>query len=203
METISEIKDASKPYVINFNGFLACLMYSEAHTDFRSAILNNWNSLHEFSGKYVLLLTADVPKVKERKPRRRSMIKGNSIGYLTTFAGFSPHQTDSFNSEAREYFGVRRADMPCIVFFDDLDEPSTLSYSFRNSNDLIGDFFNIFDDCESAWSLPAAADLKNLPDYRRRKMIELESLLNRRRFLRLASRLTKNPSFSGILKIFG
>ena len=205
MESIRKISDVFKEDAIAFHGLLACLLYSTVHKEFQEFVTENWTALNQFSGPSTLILVADAQKSKSRFARaRKPEIPDGATGMLTSFGDFQIGKTDVVNADIVNKFGLKRKDMPLILFFDGSDKLDTLIYSFRGFDNTIDQFMGLFDDCESVWSEPTTNDLDDLSDYRSRKMIQLQPLLNRRKFLRFVSKAAKNPATGwllGMLKI--
>jgi hypothetical protein len=198
--TINKIGDVSNESIRSFKGFLACLLYSTAHKEFANLIEQHWDALHEFSGRPILVLVAAAPATRRRSSNSTgASIPSGAAQYMTIMPNFEPIGTNAANAEMVEHFGIKRASMPCIVFFDQINNATSLSYSFRDFEDLPSRFMEIFDDCHSVWKPPSSDEDVNLPEYRRRKMVELGPLLRRRKFLKAISLGSKNPSIAAIL----
>ncbi|MDR3500904.1 MAG: hypothetical protein P4L72_16950 [Parvibaculum sp.] len=211
MHTINRIEDVSADVVSGYNGFLTCLLYTTAHTEFRKMIMQQWDALDSFSDN-VLILVADHPEQSApvSKPSPHNLQTGGgsagTIHMITSLPGFVAGQTDKTNAKALKHYGISRSLMPCIVFFNDplSSTPTTITYSFRGiDRPLVDDFMDIFEKCSSVWSEPSANERNDLAGFRARKMIELEPLINRLQFLQFAGKVVKNAAFASLLALIG
>lgn len=204
MYAIVNIDEIDKAAVRDFQGFTSCLIYSTAHVEFRAQLLSHWKSFHEWSGKYLLVIAAELPGDTSVQADSSSAYEdGDCIRMMVSLPGLVPGSTDRANVDLQQHYGVRRSNMPCIVFFDKLRSPHTYVYSLRGTAPLVDTFAGIFDDCEKTWSQPNEHELSDLAAYRRRKMLELEPRLRGRAFLRVASGLVRNPAFGSVLESMG
>ena len=115
MFTVNKIEDVFAPNVRNFEGFLACLIYSTAHRDFSRLVHKGWDALHRFSGKSVLILVADAPPEINTPPADE--IPKYAAQWMTTFPTYAAGKTNELNADLIDHFSIKRAQMPCIVFF--------------------------------------------------------------------------------------
>lgn len=206
MSAIKKLNDAHQDMVQHYNGFTSCLIYSTAHEKFRDAITRNWGALNAWSAKSLLILVADeaVETNTRTRPERRTHDPPNGIiKMMTQIPGYLPGITDVANYELSKHFGIRQADMPCIIFFNSTEQPETLVYSFK-ADDIVDSMHRIFDDCYEAWIDPIGSEANEMSAYRRNMMLRLEPLLNKRKFLRLVSKIASNPAFGSLLsKVWG
>lgn len=200
MWAVNKVKDISAPNVTNFPGLLSCLAYSTAHTEFASLVKKHWSALNRFSGKPLLIVVADEPEMSSPKRTRANFsIPPGAVGFMTSWPGYEAYGTDAANAEIIKHFKIARAKLPCIIFFDQLENPKALTFSFRDDKDLLTRMMEIFDDCESVWTEPSSRDRRDLPDYRRKKMDQLAPLLRRKKFLKFVSGMSNNATFAALI----
>lgn len=203
MWKINKLTDVHRDAVASYDGFLSCLVYSSANTEFRKAIRNHWDAINQWSGRSLLILVADGMSVRPRGISRPNSDDSFITQMMVKMPGLDDDSSpDQVNIEIASHFGIKRTDLPCIVFFDGVEQPKTLIYKFLSTDDLIKNLMTIFQDCQETWELPpqkVQEDRSALRSYRENMLERLRPILNRRRFVRLVKNLSHNPTFAAFI----
>lgn len=198
MWAISKIEDLNSDQVAHFPGFVSTLLYTTAHKDFRSSITENWDAFHEFSGKNLLILVADAPDAPAPSAKRAP---DGVTHMMVSLGSFDGSNTNKLNARATEVYGVKKTNLPCLVFFDSVDGvPTTLTYKFNRSNRILDDLMAVFEACDKAWISSPDADPLSLAQHRRHLLeVNLKPRLNTMGFLRSVSNIAQHPAFASLL----
>jgi hypothetical protein len=196
MRAIEKLSDVTSEDIDAFSGFLACILYSTMQTVFRAMLLDHWDAINTWSGSHLMLLVADeYPKPAIAAPQETMEI-------IRPIGRSEPTRTDRLNLALANTFSIKITDMPCVVFFTSFTDQYCITYSFRQRDDIAAAFLELFQDCSNVWSTGDGNRREDLAHRRYLKLIELEPLLNRRKFLRRISSISKHPAFTALLKVY-
>ncbi len=200
MQSIQSILDARTDEVAGFKGLLSALLYTRMNAAFRKYVRSYWDDLDAMSGTELLILTPDRSESAEATDAGSA--DSPTLYDFMTVVG-DPARPGKTAIDLAKALEISYKEFPCIAFFSSLADKQPYCFSFLvdgSEAELTENFQATLQCCRDvAQNPPATAG--ELSDWRNRKLIELEPLLNRQKFIRQSKRLATKISLGQLLQV--
>jgi hypothetical protein len=148
MRSVQRAEDVFEDDVRAFPGLLSAFLYCDLDEVFRRFVQNKWDSLSALSHRELLVLVPEMEPSKRRRPKNRNDL-------IRAFRRITRWNRESAVIAVSDHFGIKLADFPCMIFFNDPSSTEVYCFSFGNNlseESLSADIKAIFGKCRQVVS---------------------------------------------------